>query len=103
MPRFTYDACGDVGSTQCEMACTNSGRYCHTKLENEHLWGRVVADENIRQACLYNVLETAEGGDTRNYWKYKTWFQDNCKNIKQTFNHLCSSAVRPSESTASSV
>ena len=94
MPRFIFDECADPTSSECERACTNAGRYCHNKLENEQLWGRVVADENILQACLYNVLNATDDGDVRPFWTYKTWFQDNCSNNQRTFNHICSSSVR---------
>lgn len=97
VPRYTYDACSPANSSLCEASCSNRGRYCHTKIENTHLWGRVVAAENIRQACLYNVLSTADGapgdGDTRRFWTYKKWFQNNCTNNKRTFNYICSSEV----------
>lgn len=94
VPRFTYDACSPSTDPLCEVSCTNKGRYCHKKIENTHLWGRVVAEENIRQACLYNVLRTQSGSDTRKFWNYKKWFQTNCTNNKRTFNEYCSEEVR---------
>jgi hypothetical protein len=94
VPRFTYDTCSPAESMLCEMSCTNKGRYCHKKIENTHLWGRVVAAENIRQACLYDVLRKQGNGDTRAFWEYKKWFQAKCDNEKRTFNHHCSIAVR---------
>jgi hypothetical protein len=97
VPRYTYATagalCSDPRSSECQRACTNN-RYCHKKLEMEHMPGSYIAQENIRQACLWQSLQQDSTRDTRPFWVYKDYFQQKCKNSLQTFGPKCSDEVR---------
>ena len=47
------------------------------------------------QACLFKVLQSTESRDTRSFWKYKEYFQRECRTDADTFTAECSDQARP--------
>lgn len=52
------------------------------------------------QMCLFDTLKNTESRDTRKFWFYKKYFQQNCKTNEQNFNAVCSEKVRLQSTSA---
>ena len=67
--------------------------------------GRAVAEEMIRQACLWDVLtENGKAATSVDFWKYKRTHLDTCNSTalaaQNTSAEKCAETVRPSPSVA---
>ena len=88
---------------QCVPAC----RYCYVNSSSAD--GTAVAQEMIREACLWSVLANGNPESSRMWWGYKARFMANCNSTRlsddDTDPEECSEQVRlqPRWASASAV
>eukprot|EP00892_Ulva_mutabilis_P008908 jgi/Ulvmu1/638/UM010_0008.1 len=92
VPRYLFQTCtgDDTGSERCQKGCINNGKYCTLRgSRSARAPGAMIAQENVRQACLFDALKSNEN-NVREFWNYKRLFQANCKSADGTFTVKCS-------------
>jgi hypothetical protein len=76
----TYRGCLPVNSTSppgCGNHCTNSGRYC-SFTSGSRVDGANVIAEDLRQICIFNVLNASGYTNTYKWWNYVNKFHTMC-------------------------
>jgi hypothetical protein len=66
-------------------------RYCHLKDIYVDANGKAVAEEQIREVCLWNVLtENNTKTSSHKWWAYKAQYLEQCTTEKKTYGEQCS-------------
>jgi hypothetical protein len=66
-------------------------RYCHLKDIYVDANGRAVAEEQIREACLWDVLtDSGQRVSSHQWWTYKAQYLEHCTTEQNRYGEQCS-------------
>ena len=88
---------GCMGSHDpCGNQCTNSGRYCAVDPEGDTttgVSGQDIVTENLRQICIWKLVNSTVGGYSDLWWNYVTQFDADCAPSSSTWNDDCAGTI----------
>jgi len=85
-PRFVFWKCTFCEEEYLKNDCFGGGKYCAVEPSNEHIKGRDIVLEDLREKCLYNNMYKSEKNRYL-WWSYMQYVHRNCYDI---INEDCS-------------